>query len=170
MVEDCGDMAVRGGIIDAFSPNSLEPIRIEFNGDSIDSIRVIDINTQRSIRTIAKTVIVSPLVDSTGGSFMDVSDGSSPLKADLSLTETITAYLRPSAPILLYHPAQAHNALAEYWKHLHQVEEPLEQTELAVERLFNTIRELCNSRHSAVITVDFRSGYGSFFHFCRSCF
>ena len=160
MVEDCGDMAVRGGIIDVFSPNSLEPIRIEFNSDSIDSIRIIDINTQRSIRTVAKTVIVSPLVDSTGGSFIDVSDGSSLPKADLSLTETITAYLRPSAPILLYHPAQAHNALAEYWKHLHQVEEPPEQTELAVERLFNTIQELCNSRHSAVITVDFGTEFG----------
>lgn len=38
----------RGGIIDIFSPPSLKPVRVEFFGDEIVSLRVFSANTQRS--------------------------------------------------------------------------------------------------------------------------
>src|SRR5262249_240186 len=39
MVELPGQFAVRGGIIDAFSPESMRPVRIELLGDAVESVR-----------------------------------------------------------------------------------------------------------------------------------
>jgi transcription-repair coupling factor (superfamily II helicase) len=57
-VETPGDLALRGGILDIFPYTGSYPIRIEFFGDEIDSIREFDIHTQRSIsrRTSARLV------------------------------------------------------------------------------------------------------------------
>jgi transcription-repair coupling factor (superfamily II helicase) len=49
-VENQGDMAVRGGIVDVFPLGWSAPLRIEFWGDTIDSIREFDPLSQRSIR------------------------------------------------------------------------------------------------------------------------
>ncbi len=51
-VEEVGDFAMRGSIVDIFPESSENPIRIDFFGDSVDSIRVFDSITQRSIATI----------------------------------------------------------------------------------------------------------------------
>ncbi len=48
-VERCGHFAVRGDILDVFPINEEHPVRIEFFGDEIDSIRLFDEDTQRSI-------------------------------------------------------------------------------------------------------------------------
>ncbi len=53
VVEEEGEFAVRGGILDIFPPNS-EPFRIEFEGDTINSIRKFNPLTQRSIETVTK--------------------------------------------------------------------------------------------------------------------
>lgn len=47
-VSKVGEIARRGGIIDLFSPDLDRPVRIEFFGDEIESIRVFSINSQRS--------------------------------------------------------------------------------------------------------------------------
>lgn len=47
-----GTMARHGGIIDVFPPAAEEPIRIEYFGDEIDSIRTIELATQRSTARI----------------------------------------------------------------------------------------------------------------------
>ncbi len=48
MVEEVGQFAVRGGILDIFSFGTPEPVRVEFWGDEISSIRFFDILDQRS--------------------------------------------------------------------------------------------------------------------------
>jgi transcription-repair coupling factor (superfamily II helicase) len=48
-VEEVGQFALRGGILDVFGFGSPEPARIEFFGDEIDSIRHFDVLTQLSI-------------------------------------------------------------------------------------------------------------------------
>ena len=48
MVESPGHFAVRGGIVDVFVPGWREPARIEFVADTVESIRRIDLDTQRS--------------------------------------------------------------------------------------------------------------------------
>lgn len=47
-VSKVGELARRGGIIDIFSPSMYRPIRVEFFGDEIESIRVFSIRSQRS--------------------------------------------------------------------------------------------------------------------------
>ncbi len=49
-----GEMSVRGGLIDVFLFESEMPYRIEFFGDEVDSIRKIDIDTQKSTKRIDK--------------------------------------------------------------------------------------------------------------------
>ena len=48
-VESEGQFAVRGGIVDVFSPGSENPVRIEFFGDEIDSMGLFEADTQRRI-------------------------------------------------------------------------------------------------------------------------
>ena len=48
-VEEPGQFAVRGGIIDIFNLSDECPVRIEFWDDEIDSIRSFDAESQRSI-------------------------------------------------------------------------------------------------------------------------
>ena len=47
-VVDPGDFAVRGGIIDLFPPGTDEPLRLDFFGDTLESIRTFDVQSQRS--------------------------------------------------------------------------------------------------------------------------
>lgn len=52
VTEGIGEYSVRGGIIDAFSPLYQAPVRMEFSGDEIDSLRVFDPSNQLSIEEI----------------------------------------------------------------------------------------------------------------------
>jgi transcription-repair coupling factor (superfamily II helicase) len=51
-VIEYGTYANRGGIIDLFSPNYLYPIRLDFFGNKIDSIRFFDIQNQLTIKNV----------------------------------------------------------------------------------------------------------------------
>ena len=53
-----GQYAVRGGIIDVFSPETPQPVRIELLGDTIESIRAFDPNTQRSTNPVERTTLL----------------------------------------------------------------------------------------------------------------
>ncbi len=47
-VVDPGDFAVRGGLIDIFPPGAEQPVRLDFFGDTLESIRSFDPHTQRT--------------------------------------------------------------------------------------------------------------------------
>jgi transcription-repair coupling factor (superfamily II helicase) len=47
-VRDTGDYAVRGGILDLFPPGMTQPVRLDFFGDTLESIRTFDPETQRT--------------------------------------------------------------------------------------------------------------------------
>ncbi len=47
-VRDRGEYAVRGGILDLFAPGTEEPIRLDFFGDALESIRSFDLASQRT--------------------------------------------------------------------------------------------------------------------------
>ena len=47
-VRDVGEFAVRGGILDLFAPGATEALRLDFFGDTLESIRVFDAATQRT--------------------------------------------------------------------------------------------------------------------------
>ncbi len=48
VVEVAGEFSVRGGIVDVFAPDATDPVRIEFFGDELESIRRFNAETQRS--------------------------------------------------------------------------------------------------------------------------
>jgi transcription-repair coupling factor (superfamily II helicase) len=62
LVEEWGDFGVRGGIIDLFPAHLPRPIRLEFVGDEIESLREFDPASQRSLKVISQVTIV-PLRD-----------------------------------------------------------------------------------------------------------
>ena len=56
VVDDPGTFAVRGSVIDVFSPLYRHPVRIELFGDEVESLRLFDANTQRTLRPIDRMV------------------------------------------------------------------------------------------------------------------
>lgn len=57
-VERCGHFAVRGDIVDIFPISEAHPLRIEFFGDEIDSIRSFDEDSQRSMERFEKAMVL----------------------------------------------------------------------------------------------------------------
>ena len=60
LVMDRGEFAVRGGIIDVFPPTAPHPVRIEFFGDEIDSIREFHASDQRTYGEGVRTIWATP--------------------------------------------------------------------------------------------------------------
>ncbi len=58
VVEEPGDFSLRGGILDVFSPLYPDPVRIEFFGDTVDSIRSFSADTQRTSNRLDEAVIL----------------------------------------------------------------------------------------------------------------
>ncbi len=51
-VELAGEFSMRGGILDIFPPDAEHPIRLELFGDEVESLRIFDVATQRSLETV----------------------------------------------------------------------------------------------------------------------
>ncbi|HYD45450.1 MAG TPA: CarD family transcriptional regulator, partial [Phenylobacterium sp.] len=51
-VSDRGEFAIRGGVIDVFPPGAEEPVRLDLFGDTLESIRAFDPETQRSTKQL----------------------------------------------------------------------------------------------------------------------
>ena len=58
VVEEKGTFSVRGGIVDVYPPNLPHPVRIEFFGDEIESLRAFDPATQRSGERLESAVVI----------------------------------------------------------------------------------------------------------------
>src|SRR5271165_1896492 len=59
-VSERGEFAVRGGVIDVFPPGAEEPVRLDLFGDTLESIRAFDRESQRSTRQL-KSVDLRPV-------------------------------------------------------------------------------------------------------------
>ena len=88
MVEFKGQFAMRGDIVDIFSPLHEFPCRIEFFGDEIDSIRLFDEKTQKSVENLSN-------ISLTVASEVVFSD-----EEKSALTEELRALLKTKKPAL----------------------------------------------------------------------
>ncbi|MBV9767067.1 MAG: transcription-repair coupling factor, partial [Acidobacteriaceae bacterium] len=61
-VEMVGEYSVRGGIFDVFPAEASRPVRLEFFGDEIESIRHFDVESQRSVLKVSSTTLL-PLAE-----------------------------------------------------------------------------------------------------------
>ena len=58
LVQDPGDLAARGGIVDLWPVGYERPVRVEFLGDDIESLRSFDSETQRSLEEIEELLVL----------------------------------------------------------------------------------------------------------------
>lgn len=57
-VMEPGEYAVRGGILDLFPPGRINPVRLDFFGDALESIKAFDAQTQRSMKPVQKFALM----------------------------------------------------------------------------------------------------------------
>ncbi len=104
-VEGYGDFAVRGGIVDVFPFVGENPIRLEFWGNSVESIREFDVLSQRSIKELQSVQLVPNLLAAGKQSL----DG---VKED-EHSHSLFDYLADDAIILLDDPAMVEREVRE---------------------------------------------------------
>ena len=90
-VNEPGDMALRGGIVDFFPLDRDEPVRVEFSGDEVESIRTFDPITQQS-RDKREKIVVTPAGEL--GILKQVADKTAPL-VDLLPRDTLLVLDEP---------------------------------------------------------------------------
>ncbi|SFP28029.1 transcription-repair coupling factor [Oscillibacter sp. PC13] len=102
-VEGVGQFALRGGILDVFSPLMEQPVRCEFFDDELDSMGTFDPANQRRVKNV-KAALLLPAAEvlprSTEGGLPGLADKLEKLAEKLAKkqkTETITAQLREDA-------------------------------------------------------------------------
>jgi transcription-repair coupling factor (superfamily II helicase) len=94
-----GDFAVRGGILDVFSFAGEFPVRAEFAGDAIESIREFDPLSQRSVRELEQAAILPDLLGAGSGGNGGAGGAS------------LLDYADPRALVFLEEPALIRNAV-----------------------------------------------------------
>lgn len=70
IVEQVGEFSVRGGIVDIYAWNKEEPVRLEFFGNTIESIRTFDVITQRTSGKLQEIVILPSLSEHNAEVFL----------------------------------------------------------------------------------------------------
>lgn len=93
-----GQFAVRGGIVDTFSWQTALPLRIEFFGDEIESLREFDLDTQTSVRRCEHASILLSAADDTGGRVRDYI-AENALVIELEPAESADSGVRPHIQI-----------------------------------------------------------------------
>src|SRR5664280_686889 len=88
-VEAPGDYSLRGSIIDFWSYSEKNPVRLEFDGDFLESIRYFDPESQRSIDTIDVVTLAGSIINQQGN---DSSDIFSYLKEPLIVASSYELY------------------------------------------------------------------------------
>jgi transcription-repair coupling factor (superfamily II helicase) len=71
-VEAPGDYSLRGSIIDFWSYSEKNPVRLEFDGDFLESIRYFDPESQRSIDSIEVVTLAGSLINQQGEDTSDI--------------------------------------------------------------------------------------------------
>jgi transcription-repair coupling factor (superfamily II helicase) len=91
-----GQFAVRGGILDLYSWQAQLPLRLEFFGDDIESLRQFDIDTQTSVRELRKAEILLNPADEQSARIRDyiaadhiqiAIEGETDIKAQVCISE-----------------------------------------------------------------------------------
>ncbi len=137
-VEMVGEYSIRGGILDVFSVESQRPLRVEFFGDEVESIRRFDPESQRSVLKVAEARVL-PMVDQPRSrkllhdiaaklDYLDVASPGDPFPgwefaaALVEPREHSILSLSGDALVILDEPAQIRSASERLWKRLDQLQ------------------------------------------------
>ncbi len=120
-VEMVGEYSIRGGILDVFPADSARPLRVEFFGDEIESIRRFDVASQRSVVKVAEARVL-PLREQPRAA--PAPPGWEFAEALETPRESSLIELAGGAAIVLDEPEQIRAAAERLWKRLEQQEVP----------------------------------------------
>ncbi len=109
-VEQQGDFARRGGIVDVFPLGAAQAVRVELAGDQIASIRRVDLDTQRSTDTIDSYDLTSPTAAAP---------------ADEAGRASLLDYLPAEAAVCLIEPDTITETARTIYSRLHDIEPPI---------------------------------------------
>jgi transcription-repair coupling factor (superfamily II helicase) len=112
-VDAPGEFAVRGGIFDVFPFSGEYPVRFEFFGDEIDSIREFDPDSQRSIAFINETRLVPNAATAGNGD-----------------KESLFSYLPEHSPVFAEEPELLRDSIDAYFSQAKQIYENLGNPDL----------------------------------------
>jgi transcription-repair coupling factor (superfamily II helicase) len=90
-----GQFAVRGGIVDLYSWQATLPVRAEFFGDDLESLREFDVDTQTSVRDLRTVNVLLGALDDQRGKVRDYIS-SAHLKIDIAPEEDSDAQIQIS--------------------------------------------------------------------------
>ena len=128
-VEMVGEYSIRGGILDVFGAENAKPLRIEFFGDEVESIRRFDVESQRSVLKVSEAEIL-PLVEQPRHG--DVFPGWEFAAAAEEPREHSLLVLGREPIVILDEPEDIRSAAERLWKRLEQLRaEHPEASELA---------------------------------------
>ena len=142
-VEMVGEYSLRGGILDAFSPEAAKPVRVDLFGDQVESIRRFDVETQRSVLKVEECTLL-PLTEYQRSrkllaQLADLLQESGVPSRDLPVTgepfpgwELLAPMVRPRTgsvfdlldkPLVVWdEPDKVRGAAERFWKRLDQIE------------------------------------------------
>jgi transcription-repair coupling factor (superfamily II helicase) len=156
-VEMVGEYSVRGGIFDVFPAEAARPVRMEFFGDEIESIRQFDVESQRSVLKVSSSTLL-PLAEYPRSRALLHQLAEAAEKADLELSnpgeifpgwEFLVPLVRPrthdvfslnrDALIVIDEPGAVESAAERLW---HRLEHPDRPAPIEPEKNFKRWDEL----------------------------
>ncbi len=150
-VEMTGEYSIRGGILDVFAAENARPLRIEFFGDEIESIRRFEVESQRSVMKLSE-VEVLPLAEQPriGATY----PGWEFAAALEDRREQTLLDLEARALIVLDEPEQIRGAAERLWKRLDQQEDSAELSAASFLHWEELERRLAQRRQIAFRELD----------------
>ncbi|WP_447969954.1 transcription-repair coupling factor [Nitrospira sp. M1] len=124
IVEIPGEFSVRGGIMDIFSTAFEHPLRVEFLGDTIESLRVFDPSTQESIQKLSEAwilpvreyLVTEDQHEQAGHSLSSDAEWYAPNL--YGTMESIADYFQAPPHVVLHHPLGLNQAASTYWNEI----------------------------------------------------
>lgn len=107
-VDMAGQFSIRGGIVDIYPINAVEPARIEFFDNEVDSIRHFSLETQRSVRNVSSLEIMPFAVES------NTSTGRNRRKT--TTQETFLSYVPKGTPVIFDEPLRIRDQILKLVK------------------------------------------------------
>jgi len=141
-VEMVGEYSLRGGIFDVFPAEAPKPVRVEFFGDEVESIRQFDVESQRSVLKVSSTTLL-PLTEYPRSRPLLRKLAEAAEKAELELANPGEVFpgwefllplvrprahnlfsLNPEALVVLDEPEAIESAAERFWQRLVNPERP----------------------------------------------
>lgn len=164
LVTKTGEISSRGYILDVFPVNEENAVRIEFWGDTIESIRYFDINSQLSIKEV-KEITINPFSEFLTDKDLDEEERKQKYLYKYEKISKLTEYL--DSPILIYKEySQIYNSYLNLQEEIHNYNLETKQNEKYM-FLLEEFSEKCEIYISSVdsilpnVKIDFTHIYDS---------